>query len=395
MGRSISTHGDKHELGERATMIPLNDLRRQLDALGPAIQAAVKEVICAGRYLFGPRVAEFEAQFAAYCGVRHCLSVANGTDALELALRALGCGPGSKVITVANAGMYASAAIVATGASPVLVDIDPTTMTMAPDSLARAAGPGITAVVVTHLYGQLAEIDALMAVTQRHGIPVIEDCAQAHGARRHGRMAGAWGDLGCFSFYPTKNLGALGDGGAIVTQNDVLAASVQELRQYGWTSKYHASRPHGRNSRLDEIQAAVLLLKLEHLDAWNERRRSIIRRYRHAVDGAIVVPDTSGMDHVAHLCVARSPQRETLRKCLAEDGIATDIHYPIPDHRQAALRPHLPPDLSLPATEKAVNEILTLPCYPELTEEEIEHVCNSLARACERVAARERAMAAR
>jgi dTDP-3-amino-2,3,6-trideoxy-4-keto-D-glucose/dTDP-3-amino-3,4,6-trideoxy-alpha-D-glucose/dTDP-2,6-dideoxy-D-kanosamine transaminase len=394
MRRSSITDHDRRGPDERAAAIPLNDLRRQLDALGPAMRKAVDDVVRSGWYLFGPRVTEFEAQFAAYCGVRHCLTVANGTDALELALRAVGCGPGSEVITVANAGMYTSAAIVATVGSPVLVDIDAGTMTMAPESLARAVGPRTKAVVVTHLYGQLADVEALTAIARRHGIAVIEDCAQAHGARRHGRMAGAWGDIGCFSFYPTKNLGALGDGGAVVTQDDALAAAVRELRQYGWTSKYRAARPHGRNSRLDEIQAAVLQLKLNHLDAWNERRRSIVRRYRQAAEGGVIIPDATGMDHVAHLCVARSSARDALRTHLADDGIATDVHYPVPDHRQPALRSVVPPDLSLPATEKAVDEILTLPCFPELTDEEVQRICDSLARFGERVAPRERANSA-
>jgi aminotransferase EvaB len=375
-------------------MIPLNDLQRQLQALGPAIQQAVAEVVSSGRYLFGPRVAEFEENFAAYCCVRHCLTVANGTDALELALRAVGCGPESEVVTVANAGMYAAAAIVAIGASPVLVDIEPGAMTMAPDALARAIGPRTKAVVVTHLYGQLADIDSLMPIARRHSLAVIEDCAQAHGARRHGRCAGAWGDVGCYSFYPTKNLGALGDGGAVVTQNDTLASTVRELRQYGWTGKYHASRPHGRNSRMDEIQAAVLQIKLPHLDSWNERRRSIIQRYRSAAADAIIIPDAVGMDNVAHLCVVRSPQREALRQWLAEDGIATEIHYPVPDHHQLALRAVLPAELSLPSTDQAVDEILSLPCFPELTDAEVEQVCNSLCRFCDRAATRKEVGAA-
>ena len=366
-------------------MIPLHDLSRQLDELGPALHAAVDEVLRSGRYVFGPRVAEFEAQFAAYCGVRHCVSVANGTDALELALRALGCGAGSEVVTVANAGMYASAAIIAAGARPVLADIDSVTMTMAPDSLARCISARTKAVIVTHLYGRLANVEALLDEARAHAIAVIEDCAQAHGARRNARMAGAWGDIGCYSFYPTKNLGALGDGGAVVTSSDSLAAALRELRQYGWTSKYHATRSHGRNSRLDEIQAAVLLLKLKYLDRWNDRRRAIIARFREAAGDDILLPDVGGMDHAAHLCVARCPAREPLRRHLAADGVATDIHYPVPDHRQVALAGIFPPDLSLPATEKAVGEIVTLPCFPEMTDEEVAHICNSLARFCQAV----------
>jgi dTDP-4-amino-4,6-dideoxygalactose transaminase len=240
-------------------------------------------------------------------------------------------------------------------------------------------------VIVTHLYGRLADIDALIGVARGRGLAVIEDCAQAHGAQRGGRRAGSWGDIGCYSFYPTKNLGALGDGGAVVTCDDALAAALQQLRQYGWTSKYRAARPYGRNSRMDEIQAAVLQIKLPHLDAWNERRRSIMRRYRQAAGNAVVVPDAGGTDHVAHLCVVRSPDRDLLRLHLGGDGVATDIHYPVADYRQTALETLLPPGVSLPHTDEVVEEILTLPCFPELRDAEIERVCGSLARFAGRV----------
>jgi aminotransferase EvaB len=361
-------------------IVPLNDLRRQTDALSAPIREAVGEAVAGGRYLFGPQVTAFEREFAAYCGVPHCVSVANGTDALELALRALGCGPGSEVVTVANAGMYGSAAILLTGARPVFADIDPATMTMAPAALADCIGERTSAVIVTHLYGRLADVEALCSLARRRNVPLVEDCAQAHGAERHGRRAGGFGDIGCFSFYPTKNLGALGDAGALATRNDDLAATLRELRQYGWASKYHAARPFGRNSRMDEIQAAVLRVKLPHLDRWNERRRAIVQRYRRAAQGLLVLPDAAGSDHVAHLCVARSTARDRLRDHLAQDGIATDIHYPVPDHHQAALRDALPRVYSLPATEQAAGEILTLPCFPELSEDEITHVCTSLER---------------
>jgi dTDP-3-amino-2,3,6-trideoxy-4-keto-D-glucose/dTDP-3-amino-3,4,6-trideoxy-alpha-D-glucose/dTDP-2,6-dideoxy-D-kanosamine transaminase len=375
----------QRDAGQQRNIVPLNDPRRQMDALGSSIPTAVAEVVGSGRYLFGRHVAEFEKNFAAYCGVRHCLTVANGTDALELALRALGCGVGSEIATVANAGMYASAAIIAVGGRPIFVDIDPASMNMAPECLARAVGPQTKVVIVTHLYGRLADIDALTGVARGRGLAVIEDCAQAHGAQRGGRRAGSWGDIGCYSFYPTKNLGALGDGGAVVTCDDALAAALQQLRQYGWTSKYRAVRPYGRNSRMDEIQAAVLQIKLPHLDAWNERRRSIMRRYRQAADNAVVVPDAGGTDHVAHLCVVRSPDRDLLRLHLGGDGVATDIHYPIADYRQTALEGLLPAGVSLPHTDEVVEEILTLPCFPELRDAEIERVCGSLARFAARV----------
>jgi dTDP-4-amino-4,6-dideoxygalactose transaminase len=364
----------------RRGVVPLNDLRRQTDTLSAPIREAVDNVVAAGCYLFGPQVSAFEQEFGAYCGVPHCVSVANGTDALELALRALGCASGDEVVTVANAGMYSSAAILATGARPVFADIDPATMTMAPEALATCVSERTGAVIVTHLYGRLADIEALSAIARRRDVPLVEDCAQAHGAERDGRRAGAWGDIGCFSFYPTKNLGALGDAGALVTRNGNLAAALRELRQYGWTSKYHAARPFGRNSRMDEIQAAVLRVKLPYLDRWNERRRAIVQRYRESAPDLLVLPDASGHDHVAHLCVARSPSRDRLRDHLRGDGIATDIHYPVPDHHQLALRDLLPATCSLPATEQVVGEILTLPCFPELSEDEVTHVCGSLER---------------
>jgi aminotransferase EvaB len=374
--------------------IPLNDLRRQTESLADELKPIISSVVDGGQYLFGTHVTAFEKSFAEYCGVRHCITVANGTEALELALRALNCGPESKVVTVANAGMYSAAATVSVGAKPLFVDVDTKTMTMAADAFARSIEQSVKAVIVTHLYGQLAEIEQLAVIAREHGLAVIEDCAQAHGARRNGQCAGTLGDFGCYSFYPTKNLGCLGDGGAIITNSDAHAGALRELRQYGWQMKYHAARPQGRNSRMDEIQAAVLRIKLPKLDLWNERRRAIVRRYRDAAGEAITFPNVDGLDHVAHLCVIRSAQRDLLRQWLAADGIASDIHYPIPDHRQPALRHVLPPDLSLPVSDQAAREILTLPCFPELTEAEIDQVCASLTRFCENVVSRQSATAA-
>jgi dTDP-4-amino-4,6-dideoxygalactose transaminase len=361
-------------------VVPLNDLKRTTSTLRQEIRDAIGQVLASGWYLFGPQVANFESAFAAYCGVSHCISVANGTDALEIGLRALGCGPGDEVVTVANAGMYGSAAIVTVGAHPIFADIDPITMTMDRACLEVCLGPKTRAIIVTHLYGRLADIEAMEAIAQSRGIPIIEDCAQAHGAQRAGRKAGSWGALGCYSFYPTKNLGAFGDGGAIVTNSDELAAESRSLRQYGWKEKYIADRLNGRNSRLDELQAAVLLAKLPHLDGWNARRREIVGRYRQAAGGGLTVPDTSGADHVAHLCVVRSPERNRLRNFLYRIRVATDIHYPVPDHRQPALQSWAGRDTALPVTDAVVKEIVTLPCFPELSDEEIARVCDGLAR---------------
>jgi len=362
-----------------AAPIPLNDLERQYHSLCHEIDEAIRRVASSGRYLLGPQVSAFEQTFAAYSGVRFAIGLANGTDALEIALRAVGCGRGDEVITVANAGMYATTAALAIGARPVLVDIEPYTMTMDPISLARALSSTTKAVVVTHLFGQLADMDAISAAMGSRTIPIIEDCAQAHGAERNGKKAGSFGVLGSFSFYPTKNLGALGDGGAIVTDDANLAEAVRELRQYGWRTKYRAVRPGGRNSRLDEIQAAVLNAKLPHLDRWNAKRREISERYRQAIGDAAVLPLMTAA-HVSHLCVVRTKLRSALQAHLAHDGIATDIHYPVPDHRQVALRQVFVHDLSLPQSEAAAEEVLTLPCFPELTENELDRVCDSLAR---------------
>jgi len=361
-----------------AAPIPLNDLKRQYHSLRNEIDEAIGRVVASGRYLLGPQASAFEQAFAAYCGVRFGIGLANGTDALEIGLRAVGCGPGDEVITVANAGMYATTAALAIGARPVLVDIEPHTMTMEPISLARALSSATKAVVVTHLFGRLADMDAISAVMSGRNIPVIEDCAQAHGAERSGKKAGSFGVFGSFSFYPTKNLGALGDGGAIVTDDASLAEAVCELRQYGWRTKYRAVRPGGRNSRLDEIQAAVLNAKLPHLDRWNAKRREISERYRHAIGGAAVLSPMTAA-HVSHLCVVRTKLRPALQAHLARDGIATDIHYPVPDHWQVALRHVFAHDLSLPQSEAAAEEVLTLPCFPELTGEEVDRICDSLA----------------
>jgi len=360
-------------------LIPLNDLHRHTDSMRAEIDRVLADVLTTGWFVLGPNVSAFEAEFAAYCGVRHCVTVANGTDALELSLRALGCGAGDEVITVANAGMYSTTAIVATGATPVLVDIDLATMTIAPELVARAIGAKTAAVIATHLYGRLADLEGLMQVTGPRHIPIVEDCAQAHGAEQGGRKAGAVGAIGCFSFYPTKNLGALGDGGALTTNDDRLAESMGRLRQYGWRGKYDAVQAYGRNSRLDELQAAVLRLKLSKLDAWNARRRAIIGRYRQAASDETMVLEAAGADHVAHLCVVRCTNRQALRDFLTARRIATDIHYPIPDHRQTAMRGVFLPDLALPHTERVAAEVLTLPCFPEMTETEIVRVCDALA----------------
>lgn len=359
--------------------IPLNDIGRQHRPLAAALAAAVARVLQSGWYVHGTEHAAFEREFAAYCGRRHCIAVANGSDALELALRAVGAGPGGEVVTAANAGGYASLAALAIGAMPVLADISASDLTLDPASALALLGPRSKAVVATHLYGQLADMAALGAGLAGRGIALIEDCAQAHGAVRDGRRAGGFGDLATFSFYPSKNLGAAGDGGAVVTDDDDLAARLRELRQYGWQERYRAVTPGGRNSRLDELQAAVLRVKLPHLDAWNEQRRTIVAHYREAAAGtALALAHRPAPDYVAHLCVARHPDRDGFRQRLAARFIATAIHYPYADHQQPAVRAQRFRAGPLPVTERVVGEILTLPCFPEMTEAEVDAVAAAI-----------------
>ena len=360
--------------------VPFNDLSRS----GPELLASQREafgrVQASGRYVLGAEVAAFEAEFAAACGMAHAIGVASGSDALELALRAVGVAAGDEVATVANAAMYATLAIRAIGARPVFVEVDDTTLLMDPAALATTLTHRTRAVVVTHLYGRLAAMRDLAEVTRHWGIPIIEDCAQAHGASRNGQCAGSFGVAGCFSFYPTKNLGALGDGGAIVTADAAIANRLRTLRQYGWKRKYQVVTDGGRNSRLDELQAALLRVRLPGLHAANARRRAIASAYSTRIrHPALRTPPTPGTDDVAHLFVLRSPDRDGLAAALAVQGVGTDVHYPIPDHQQ----PILADDYSsfrLPISERACSEVLSLPCFPELTAAEIELVivsCNA------------------
>ncbi len=344
-------------------------------AQGLDLAAVLREVVESQRYVLGPCVQAFETEFAAYVGVPHALGVANGTDALTIALRGLGVGPGHRVLTVANAGFYSSTAIRAVGAEPVYADVDAATLDMSPVELSQAlAGPSLGAVVVTHLYGQMADMPTIAAMCRAARVPLVEDCAQAHGARHDGRLAGSWGDVGCFSFYPTKNLGALGDGGALVTADDALADRLRALRQYGWGAKYEVVRAGGCNSRLDELQAAVLSAKLPLLDEVNARRRAIAARYGAAFAHLpLQAPGAGAEDYVAHLYVVRSAQREALRAHLGAHGIASDVHYPIADHQQPVQAPAYA-GVRLPVTESACAQVLTLPCFPGMTDEQVDRV---------------------
>ena len=343
------------------------------------IHVAIDRVLSGGQYILGQELESFEAEFASYCGVDYCVGVGNGTDALELALRALDVRQGDRVASVANAGMYSTTAIKAVGALPLYVDVDPATMNMDPHALAAAVSENVRAIIVTHLYGQMAEIPELMRIASAVGVPLVEDCAQAHGAHLSGKRAGAWGSLGCFSFYPTKNLGALGDAGGVTTRDPELAERLRMLRQYGWESKYRSVLAGGRNSRLDEIQAAVLRAKLPYLEGWNEQRRDIAKAYAEGLAGLdLSGPSQFGADYVVHLYVVRTPHRDQLAEELAARGVRTEIHYPTPDHLQESVCGMSGDNPDLPVTEQLSREILTLPCFPEMTKAEVEQVIEAV-----------------
>ncbi len=355
--------------------LPVNDLSRHMLGVGPEISKAASRVIESGWFVLGEECKSFEQAFARYCGVARCIGVGNGTDALEIAFRALQVGRGAQVAMVANAGYYGMTALAAIGAEPVYLDVDRKNFLMDVTALEGALERGgIDCILVTHLYGLLHDMQAICRLAERANVPVLEDCAQAHGAERGGRKAGSFGAAACFSFFPTKNLGALGDGGAVVTNDAALADRAAKLRQYGWDRKYSVVMEGGRNSRLDEMQAAILSAKLPHLDSWNARRREIANRYSAGIKhGRISLPPLRGKEYVGHLFVVRSENRDRLAQHLNSLGIGTDIHYPIPDHLQPVMA-HKDRGVNLPVTESLSREVLTLPCFPEMTDAEIDRV---------------------
>ncbi|MEW9572826.1 DegT/DnrJ/EryC1/StrS family aminotransferase [Rhodanobacter sp. Si-c] len=365
-------------------MVPVNDLTRHVGPLRQQLNDVAGQVIASGCFVLGPRTSAFESAFASYCGVEEVVGVANGTDALELALRALGVARGHAVAMVANAGMYGATAALACGATPCYVDVEASSATMDPaclERLLRQTGTRPAAVIVTHLYGRLADMPRLCEVARAYGVPVVEDCAQAHGARgKDGRRAGSYGDVACFSFYPTKNLGALGDGGAVATNDPALAGRVRRLRQYGWSAKYRNELAGGRNSRLDELQAAFLCVMLPLLDGWNARRREIAEAYsRGIVHPRIQVPAVAGEEYTGHLYVVRSADRVGLQAHLARLNVASEVHYPIADTQQTVMA-RMGGMPALPVTEALCGSVLSLPCFPELDEVEVARVieaCNA------------------
>jgi dTDP-3-amino-3,4,6-trideoxy-alpha-D-glucose transaminase len=359
--------------------IPFNDLRRGVAELRDDLDAALARVLDSGWFVLGNEGQVFEEEFAAAVDAPYAVGVGSGTDALELALRALGIGPDDEVVTQANTCVPTVSAIERAGATPVLCDVEAEAGTMDPDSLRGALGAKTRAVVPVHLYGQCADVDAILDLCSEQGIAVVEDCAQAVGAELRGRQAGSIGTLGCFSFYPTKNLAALGDGGAVVTGDAEVAERLRLLRQYGQTDRYrHVTE--GVNSRLDEVQAAILRTRLPHLQRWNARRAEIASAYAHALAETPVRPlaRLEGRNHVFHLFVVEAPDREALRAHLEEAGIGTLIHYPTPIHGHPPYRSLATGPVTLSVSERLCERILSLPIYPELRDDEVERVTETL-----------------
>jgi dTDP-4-amino-4,6-dideoxygalactose transaminase len=357
-------------------VIPFFDLGAVTRPHRAAIDRAIAGVLDESRVILGPRTAAFEADFARYCGVRHAIGVGNGLDALTLILRAYGLGAGDEVIMPANTFIATVLAVTAIGCTPVLADPDPETMLLDPTVVESLVTTRTRAIIAVHLYGRLCDMDALGDIARRHGLRLIEDAAQAHGARRGERRAGALGDAAGFSFYPTKYLGCLGDGGAVTTDDDALADRIRMLRNYGSVEK-NVHTVLGVNSRLDELQSAVLAVRLPHLDGENDRRRALASRYDELLRGtALILPDLADDDHVFHLYVVRSEERDRLRAALEAAGIGTAIHYPTPPHRQPAYR-----ELSkvhLPVADLLAGEVLSLPLHPALTDAEVERIAEVL-----------------
>jgi dTDP-4-amino-4,6-dideoxygalactose transaminase len=366
--------------------IPQTDPHAGYLAGRAAIDAAIARVLEGGQYILGREVAEFEAAFARFLGVADAVGCGNGTDAIELALRACGIGEGDIVFTVAHTAVATVTAVECAGAIPVLIDVEPGTYTMAPRELERALAmplPGRPAAVMpVHIYGQPADLAPLGEIARAHRLRLIEDCAQSHGALYRGRPAGSFGDAACFSFYPTKNLGALGDGGAVATGDSALAAALREIREYGWRERNISARP-GINSRLDPVQAAILGAKLPRLAADNARRQAIAARYDEGLAGLpVVVPARRpGASHVFHQYVIRLPRRDELREHLRRAGILTGIHYPIPVHKQPAYQGRLAAGPSgLGVSERAAPQILSLPIYPQLGDDAVDRVVEEIHR---------------
>jgi len=361
-------------------MIPLLDLKAQYAAIRSEVEPAVLRVLASGHYVLGEEVARFEEEFAAYCDVKHAIAVNTGTSALHLALLAADVGPGDEVITVSFTFVATASAVCYTGARPVLVDVEPATLTMDPAKLEAAITPRTKAIMPVHLYGQMADMDAIKAIADKYGIPVIEDACQAHGAEYKGRRAGSIGVSGCFSFYPGKNLGACGEGGIVVTNDDEQAKKIRMLRDWGQEQRYH-HMVKGFNYRMDGIQGAILRVKLRHLDHWTAARRAHAARYdtllhsNREIGLPFAAPDRR---HVYHVYAIRSQERDRLAQTLSTDGVQTGLHYPIPVHRQKAHADLGYQQGDFPVSELAARQVLSLPIYPEMTTRHVEQVVVAL-----------------
>ena len=357
--------------------IPILDLSAQNEALRSQLDLAIARVIDNSSYILGEEVAAFENEFAAYTGTRHCVAVANGTDALALSLRAIGVSPGDEVITTSHSASATAAAIQQIGAQPVFADIESDSLCICPKSISRVYSKRVKAIIVVHIYGQPAELDAIIEFGNANKVAIIEDCAQAHGACYRDKKVGGFGITGAFSFYPTKLLGALGDAGAIVTSDETIADRLRSLRQYGWQHRYISNEP-GYNSRLDEMQAAILRCKLLHLEDWIEKRRDIAEKFSNSCSSSILSPTIiSERKHAFHLYVVRCKQRDKLREYLSSRAIGTAQHYPVPLHQQPAFS-SCRFDNDMQNTDALYNTMLTLPMYPELASESVDAICSAL-----------------
>lgn len=359
--------------------IPTANLLRQYKRHADLIKQATERVFESGWYILGKEVEAFEKEFALWLDVSYCCGVASGTDALALALRSCGIGTGDEVITVSHSAVATTAAIEQIGAVPVFVDIDPESRCMNPALIEKTISVKTKAVIPVHIYGQAAPMSEIMQIAGKYGLKVIEDCAQAHGASIGGKNVGTWGDAAAFSFYPTKNLGAIGDGGAVVTNNAETGQACRWLREYGWKERY-ISHISGLNSRLDELQAAILRVKLPFLASDNERRRRIASQYTVALHDSNIAPpsDIPGTLHAMHLYVVETEKRNQLQEYLSIEGISTAHHYPMPIHQQPAYLGRIRGGDILPVTEALYKKILTLPMYPELTDEDVMKICDAL-----------------
>ncbi len=361
-------------------MIPLVDLKAQYRSIKSEIDSAIHRVIDKSAFILGEEVEAFEEEFAEFCGANDCVGVASGTAALQLALLAYGIGPGDEVITTPFTFIATAEAISHCGATPVFVDIDPRSYNIDPTRVEAAITPRTKAIVPVHLYGQPADMDPLREIAGRHGLKVIEDAAQAHGAEYKGQRAGSLGDAACFSFYPGKNLGGYGDGGAVITNDPAIVHRVRSLRNHGRDSKYD-HKEIGYGERLDALQAAILRVKLRHLEAWTEARQSHARRYGELLSECNVVTPYELRDvrHVYHLYVIYTARRDELWAALRERGISAGIHYPIPLHRQPAYANQCDSDSGLTVAEKAAQSVLSLPLYPELSAQQVAEVASAVA----------------